>query len=193
MGYWCQNVCKARTRKGKYLIHLTPERIKQLDSLNFCWEKLNSEFIRNVNECITFYNEKKRRPSRYSDDENERHLGNFLLNNARAAKKTQFPSWKIKLLYQIPTFQIADDKKMVAIKMIDIENNRSTYFYSSMSQASKALFSKFHVTENANTAYSAIYKHLKKKNEKLLYRERFMFKYATNKEIKKYLEDSKVN
>ena len=193
LGYWCQNVCKARTGKGKYLMNLTPERIKQLDSLNFCWEKLNSEFIRNVNECITFYNEKKRRPSRYSDDENERHLGNFLLNNERAAKKPQFPSWKIELLYQIPTFQIADDKKMVAIKMIDIENNRSTYFYSSMSQASKALFSKFHVTENANTAYSTIHKHLKKKKKNLLYRERFMFKYATNKEIKKYLEDGKVN
>ena len=82
---------------------------------------------------------------------------------------------------------------MVAIKMIDIENNRSTYFYSSMSQASKALFSKFHVTENANTAYSTIHKHLKKKKKNLLYRERFMFKYATNKEIKKYLEDGKVN
>ena len=170
LGYWCQNVCKARTRKGNYLIKLTPERIKQLDSLNFCWEKLNSEFIRNVNQCIAFYNEKKIRPSRYSDDENERHLGNFLLNNERAAKRPHFPDWKIKLLNQIPTFQIADDKKMIAIKMIDIENNRSTYFYSSISQASKALFSKFHVTENDNTAYSAIYRHLKKKNEKLLYR-----------------------
>lgn len=175
LGYWCQNVCRARTRKGNYLINLTPEKIKQLDSLNFCWEKLNSEFIRNVNQCIAFYNEKKIRPSRYSDDENERHLGNFLLNNERAAKRPHFPDWKIKLLNQIPTFQIADDKKMIAIKMIDIENNRSTYFYSSISQASKALFSKFHVTENDNTAYSTIYRHLKKKNEKLLYRERFIF------------------
>jgi len=193
LGYWCQNVCRAKKGKGNRLINLTRERIEQLDSLNFCWGKLNNEFIRNVNECITFYNEKKRRPSRYSDDENERHLGNFLLNNERAAKRPHFPDWKIKLLNQIPTFQIADDKKMVAIKMIDIENNRSTYFYSSISQASKVLFSKFHVTENANTAYSAIHRHLKKKNKKLLYRERFIFKYATNKEIKKYLEDGKVN
>ena len=193
LGYWCQNVCRAKKGKGNRLINLTRERIEQLDSLNFCWGKLNNEFIRNVNKCITFYNEKKRRPSRYSDDENERHLGNFLLNNERAAKRPHFPDWKIKLLNQIPTFQIADDKKMVAIKMIDIENNRSTYFYSSISQASKVLFSKFHVTENANTAYSAIHRHLKKKNKKLLYRERFIFKYATNKEIKKYLEDGKVN
>ena len=79
LGYWCQNVCKARTGKRKYLMDLTPERIKQLDSLNFCWEKLNSEFIKNVNKCITFYNEKKRRPSRYSENEDERRLGNFLL------------------------------------------------------------------------------------------------------------------
>lgn len=188
LGYWCNNVRKAKNGQGTYLINLTPQRIKQLDSLNFCWEKLNSEFIRNVNECISFYNEKKRRPSRYSEDENERHLGNFLLNRERDAKKPQFPIWKINLLNQIPTFQVASDKKSVAIKMIDIEDNQSTYFYSSIGQASKALFSEFHVTENANTAYSTIYRYLEKKDENLLYRERFMFEYATDKEIKKYLE-----
>lgn len=193
LGYWCQNVCKARTGKGKYLISLTPERIKQLDSLNFCWEKLNSEFIRNVNKCITFYNEKKRRPSRYSEDENERHLGNFLLNNERAAKRSQFPNWKISLLSQIPDFQVATDKKTVAIKMIDIENNQAAFFYPSISQASKALFSEFHVTENANTAYSTIYRNLEKKMKNLLYRGRFIFKYATDKEVERYLSGNIVS
>ena len=184
LGYWCQNVCKARTGKGKYLMNLTPERIKLLDSLNFCWEKLNSEFIRNVNECIAFYNEKKRRPSRYSDDEHERHLGNFLLNNERAAKRSRFPNWKTNLLYQIPTFKVASDKKMIAIKMIDIENNQAAYFYPSVTQASKALFCEFHVTENVGTAYSTIYRNLEKKDENLLYRGRFIFKYATDEEVK---------
>lgn len=193
LGYWCQNVCKARTGKGKYLISLTPERIKQLDSLNFCWEKLNSEFIRNVNKCITFYNENKRRPSRYSEDENERHLGNFLLNNERAAKRSQFPNWKISLLSQIPDFQVATDKKTVAIKMIDIENNQAAFFYPSISQASKALFSEFHVTENANTAYSTIYRNLEKKMKNLLYRGRFIFKYATDKEVERYLSGNIVS
>lgn len=193
LGYWCQNVCKARTGKGKYLMNLTPERIKQLDSLNFCWEKLNSEFIRNVNECIAFYNEKKRRPSRYSDSEDERHIGNFLLNRERDAKKPEFPDWKMSLLSQIPDFQVATDKKMVAIKMIDIKNNQVAYFYPSIGQASKALFSEFHVTENVNTAYSTIYRNLEKKGENILYRDRFMFYYATDEEVKKYLEDNKVS
>ena len=86
LGYWCQNVCRAKNGNGNRLIKLTRERIEQLDSLNFCWGKLNNEFVRNVNKCITFYNERKRRPSRYSEEEEERHLGNFLLNNERDAK-----------------------------------------------------------------------------------------------------------
>ena len=100
LGYWCQNVCRAKNGNGNRLIKLTRERIEQLDSLNFCWGKLNNEFVRNVNKCITFYNERKRRPSRYSEDEEERHLGNFLLNNERDAKRTHFPNWKINLLTQ---------------------------------------------------------------------------------------------
>lgn len=178
LGYWCQNVCRAKNGNGNRLIKLTRERIEQLDSLNFCWGKLNNEFVRNVNKCITFYNERKRRPSRYSEDEEERHLGNFLLNNERDAKRTHFPNWKINLLNQIPTFQVASDKRMIAIKMIDIENNQSAYFYSSISQASKALFSEFHITENANTAYSTIYRYLVKKEQNLLYKGRFIFKYV---------------
>lgn len=67
---------------------------------------------------------------------------------------------------------------MIAIKMIDIENNQSAYFYSSISQASKALFSEFHITENANTAYSTIYRYLVKKEQNLLYKGRFIFKYV---------------
>lgn len=188
LGYWCNNVRRAKNGKGNRLINLTRERIGQLDSLNFCWEKLNNEFLLNVNKCIAFYNEIKRRPSRYSEDDEERHLGNFLLNNERDAKRPHFPNWKINLLNQIPTFQVASDKRMIAIKIIDIENDQSAYFYSSIGQASKALFSEFHVTENANTAYPTIHRYIEKEDENLLYRGRFIFKYATDKEMKKYLK-----
>ena len=116
-----------------------------------------------------------------------------MLNRERDAKKPEFPNWKMSLLRQIPDFQVATDKKTVAIKIIDIENNQATYFYPSISQASKALFSEFHATENANTAYSTIYRKLEKREENILYRGRFIFEYATDEEVKKYFEDNKAS
>lgn len=97
------------------------------------------------------------------------------------------------LLIQIPVFKVANDKKMIAVKMVDVGNNQSVYFYSSIGKASPALFSKFRITRDTNSAHSAISKHLKKECRDLLYKGRFMFYYAIEEEVKKYLEDNKTN
>lgn len=181
LGQWCNNVCKSRNGKAK-VINLTDERINQLDSLNFCWGKIDSKFIENVNRCIDFYSKRKRRPSRYSENEYERKLGNFILNKERDAQNSQLANWKINLLNQIPDFrQYSNKKKSVSVKIIDMRNIQCSYVYSSVNEASKALFNVFHITKTENSALSSIYNRLIGQTT-TPYKDRFMFCYVDGNE-----------
>ena len=189
LGYWCQNVCRAKKGKEKYLMNLTPERLKQLNELGFVWEK-NDAFTENVNNCIKFYEEKKRKPSRYSGDKYERKLGNFLLNSERNIKKYNYSQQKIDLLKQIPTF-LEKKSKGKPVKVIDIKN-KCILIFPSITETSKALCKTYQVTKSDRGAISLICNHLSD-SKMPPYKDRFMFYYATDEEVKKYLEDGKVS
>lgn len=189
LGYWCQNVCRAKKGKEKYLLNLTPERLRQLNELGFVWEK-KGVFAENANNCIKFYEEKKRKPSRYSSDKYERKLGNFLLNSERNIKKYNYSQQKIDLLQQIPTF-LEKKNKVKPVKVID-NKNKCMLIFPSITETSKALCKIYQITKSDRSAISLICNRLSGKTTSP-YKGRFMFYYATDEEVKKYLEDSKVS
>lgn len=189
LGCWCQNVCRAKKGKEKYLMILTPERLRQLNELGFVWEK-EDVFAENVNNCIKFYEEKKRKPSRYSSDKYERKLGNFLLNSKRNIKKYNYSQQKIDLLQQIPTF-LKTKNKVKPVKVID-NKNKCILIFPSITETSKALCKIYQVTKSDRSAVSLICNRLSGKTTSP-YKGRFMFCYATDEEVKKYLEENKVS
>ena len=63
--------------------------------------KKKHQFLNNVRQCIQFCNENARRPSRFSKNEHEKKLANFLKNNTNLSMLAQ---WKIDLLKEIPDF-----------------------------------------------------------------------------------------
>lgn len=189
LGCWCQNVCRAKKGKEKYLMILTPERLRQLNELGFVWEK-EDVFAENVNNCIKFYEEKKRKPSRYSSDKYERKLGNFLLNSERNIKKYNYSQQKIDLLQKIPTF-LKTKSKIKPVKVID-NKNKCILIFPSITETSKALCKIYQVTKSDRSAVSLICNRLSGKTTSP-YKGRFMFCYATDEEVKKYLEENKVS
>lgn len=76
------------------------------------------------------------------------------------------------------------------IKMID--RNKRNYIYSSITKISEALFHDFGITKTMSSGIAAIQNRLTGKVT-TPYKGRFMFYYATDEEIKKYLEENKVN
>lgn len=71
------------------------------------------------------------------------------------------------------------------IKVVDLESSQ-VYVYSSANKASEALCSNFLITKNAKSAVTTINNHLLSKTTSP-YKGRFMFYYATDEEVKKYL------
>lgn len=57
---------------------------------------------------------------------------------------------------------------------------------------SESLYSDFYFGKNVKSSIGAISNRLSRKTN-LPYKGRFMFYYATDEEVKKYLEDSKVS
>ena len=99
LGNWVQRIRSRKKGKGRIL--LTSERIKQLEQLDFVWDEKKHQFLNNVRQCIQFCNENARRPSRFSKNEHEKKLANFLKNNTNLSMLAQ---WKIDLLKEIPDF-----------------------------------------------------------------------------------------
>ncbi len=77
------------------------------------------------------------------------------------------------------------------IKVIDLKSSQ-VYVYPSTNKASEAMYSDFLITKNAKSACVTINNHLLGKTMSP-YKGRFMFYYATDEEVKKYLENNKVN
>lgn len=77
------------------------------------------------------------------------------------------------------------------VKVVDLESNQ-VYVYSSANKASEALCRNFLIAKNAKSAVATINNHLSSKTT-FPYKGRFMFYYATDEEVKKYLEDSEAS
>ena len=77
------------------------------------------------------------------------------------------------------------------VKMVDL-NDQQTYVFLSINKASKSLYSDFYFGKNVKSAIGAIRNHLLNRTN-LPYKGRFMFYYATDEEVKKYLDDNKVS
>lgn len=80
---------------------------------------------------------------------------------------------------------------MKPVKVIDIINNQ-IYLYLSIKDAARALYSDFHIAVSDKAGLSAIIKRLRGETKNLVYKG-FRFEYATDKEIKKYMEENKVS
>lgn len=74
------------------------------------------------------------------------------------------------------------------MKVMDVIEKNEIGIYKSQQQVVKEMREKF----NTNTTIRSVWMHL---NSKITtpYKNRFMFYYASDEEIKKYLEDSKVS
>lgn len=74
------------------------------------------------------------------------------------------------------------------VKVIDVIEDKEIGIYKSHYQAAKAMQERFNVKINGTGIFN-------RSKGKIItpYKGRFMFYYATDEEIKKYLEDSKVN
>lgn len=77
------------------------------------------------------------------------------------------------------------------VKVVDLKSNQ-VYVYSSANKASEALCNNFRIVKNAKSAVVTISNHLSGKVT-TPYKGRFMFYYATDEEVKKYLEENKAN
>lgn len=77
------------------------------------------------------------------------------------------------------------------VKVVDLKSSQ-VYVYSSANKASEALCNNFRIAKNAKSAVVTINNHLSGKTT-APYKGRFMFYYATDEEVKKYLEDSKAS
>lgn len=72
-----------------------------------------------------------------------------------------------------------------------IDRNQKNYIYSSITKISEALLHDFGITKTMSSGMAAIKNRLTGKVT-TPYKGRFMFYYATDEEVKKYLEESKV-
>lgn len=77
------------------------------------------------------------------------------------------------------------------VRVIDLLNKQN-HVYPSINKASEALCNQFHVTKDVKSALGSITNRLLGKTMSP-YKERFMFYYATDEEVEKYLEDKKVS
>lgn len=77
------------------------------------------------------------------------------------------------------------------VRVIDLLNKQN-YVYPSMNKASEALCVQFQVTKDVKSALGSIRNHLLGKTMSP-YKGRFMFYYATDKEVEKYLKENKVS
>ena len=90
---------------------------------------------------------------------------------------------------QLSIFKRIICKHEKTIKIIDLRNKQAN-IYLSIAKVAEALYSEFNVTKNNRSAMSSILNHLSGKVT-TPYKGRFMFYYATDEEVKKFLEDSK--
>lgn len=79
-----------------------------------------------------------------------------------------------------------------SVKVIDIQTGQ-IYVYPSIRDASKALHDEFCIVQSDKGGESAIIKRLRGESKNPVYKGRFMFYYATDEEVKKYLEKNKVS
>lgn len=79
---------------------------------------------------------------------------------------------------------------MKPVKVVDIKNGKN-YVYQSLHDAGKALYSQFHIVGSDKNGIGIIIKRLRGERKNMVYKGRFMFYYATDEEMKKYLEDNK--
>lgn len=77
------------------------------------------------------------------------------------------------------------------VKVVDLDS-KQIYVYSSANKASQALCNNFRIAKNAKSAVATINNHLSGRTT-TPYKGRFMFYYATDEEVKKYIKENKVS
>ncbi len=99
--------------------------------------------------------------------------------------KKNFSEEEWKVFNQLISF------RNVPVRIVDILNNKYKE-YVSINEAGKALYKEFHIAENGKSGILAIHRRL---NGQVTtpYKGRFMFYYATDEEIKRYLEENEVS
>lgn len=118
LGQWVSNIRNSKQGKGEY--SLTPDKIDQLNELNFIFNVDKFLFEKNVDDCISFYINNGRKPN--FKNVKEKKLAKFWSRNANA---TKLPQWKIELLKQIPTFFDIEEKPFdIFCNMVEIYKKR---------------------------------------------------------------------
>lgn len=77
------------------------------------------------------------------------------------------------------------------VKVVDLDS-KQIYVYSSANKVSEALCNNFRIAKNIKSAVVTVNNHLSGKTT-TPYKGRFMFYYATDEEVKKYLEENKAS
>ena len=74
--------------------------------------------------------------------------------------------------------------------MVDVDRNKIIGIYSSKTEVGKTLCNELKIVNTIKTGADVVRKQLTGKSKKL-YKGRFMFYYATDEEVKKYMEENK--
>ena len=101
--------------------------------------------------------------------------------------RKNFSQEELKIINQV----IPNRKQKIAIKMVDI-TTKHIYVYPSKSSVIKALCNEFGISQKEGSIKDAIKRRLSD-GVAVPYKERFMFYYATDEEVEKYLKENKVN
>lgn len=103
--------------------------------------------------------------------------------------KTKFSEDELMVINKL----IPNREPQKPIKIVDVNTNQVLRICSSISKAGEVLHKEFYSSQSINTARSIIYARLTGRIKDPIYKGRFMFYYATDEEVKKYLEDSKAS
>lgn len=159
--------------------------------------KLTDEQVRKLSSLgidVTVGKSKKRYDDKIQLAQQALSEGIVLSKKNRIYKGVDLYRWYYNHKSSLSKEQLNTFKKIIrehekTIKVVDLLN-KQTNIYSSITKVAEVLYSEFNVTKNDKSAMYSILHHLSGKVT-TPYKGRFMFYYATDEEVKKYLEDSK--
>lgn len=161
--------------------------------------KLTDEQIRKLSSLgidVTVGKSKKRYDDKIQLAQQALSEGIVLSKKNRIYKGVDLYKWYYSHKSSLSKEQLNTFKKIICehkktIKVVDLLN-KQTNIYSSITKVAETLYSEFNVTENDKSAMYSILHHLSGKVA-TPYKGRFMFYYATDEEVKKYLEENKAS
>lgn len=160
--------------------------------------KLTDEQVRKLSSLgidVTVGKSKKRYDDKIQLAQQALSEGIVLSKKNRIYKGVDLYKWYYSHKSNLSKEQLNTFKKIICehkktIKVVDLLN-KQTNIYSSITKVAETLYSEFNVTKNDKSAMYSILHHLSGKVA-TPYKGRFMFYYATDEEVKKYLEENKV-